>query len=76
MATEPPTRTLLPGHEPSPARATHLREVINDLIHLILGPQSATNTTMPRLPTRPTVGPLPSQKLLRLRARLRAALRP
>jgi hypothetical protein len=49
---------------------------INDLIDLILGPQFATNTTMPRLPTRPTVGPLASQKLLRLRARLRAALRP
>ena len=49
MATEPPPRTLLLGGELAPAPATRIRVVIDDLINLILGPQLATRTRVPRL---------------------------
>ena len=47
MATKPAARPLLLGREPATAAAAHLRVVIDDLIHLILGPQLATRTRVP-----------------------------
>jgi hypothetical protein len=57
-----------------PASTTRLGVVIDDLIDLILGPQLATGTLMPGLPTRLAALTLPSRELLGLRARLRPPL--
>ena len=49
VATEPTAGRALPNIEPTPAPTARIREVINDLIHLILGPQLAPHTRVPRL---------------------------
>ena len=51
VATEPPARPALPIIEPPSASATRIREVIDDLIHLILRLEFTTRTPMPGLPT-------------------------
>ena len=61
MATEPPPRALLLGSELAPAPATRIRVVIDDLINLILGPQPATRTPVPRLTA--SLAPLPSERI-------------
>ena len=71
IATEPATRPTLRRIERPPAPATRPRVVIDDLIHLILGPQFATGATVPRPSTLLTALSIPAQKLLRLRPRLR-----
>jgi hypothetical protein len=76
VATEPPAPPALPIIEPTSTSATRIRVVINDLIHLILGPQLTTRTPMPELPTSLALSPVPPHQLLRLRARLRPPLRP
>ena len=73
VATEPPLRAPLPGGELAPAPAARIREVIDDLINLILRPELAARTPMPRLPASPTLA-LPPRQLLRLRAGLRPPL--
>jgi len=50
--------------------------VIDDLIHLILGPQLATRTAMPGLPTSLAALAFPAHQFLGFRARLRPPLRP
>jgi hypothetical protein len=76
MATEPPTRAALLFTESTPTRVARIRVVINDLINLILGLELATRTPMPALPTSLATLPVSTHQLLRLRARLRAPLRP
>ena len=74
-----PNRPLglpLLGSELATAPAARIRIVIDDLIDLILGPQLATRTPMPRLPASLALLALPAHQLLRLRARLRPPLRP
>ena len=56
--------------------AARIRVVIDDLIKLILSPQLATRTPMPRLPSNLTLLALSAHQLLRLRARVRPPLRP
>ena len=73
VATEPPLRAPLPGGELAPAPAARIREVIDDLINLILRPELAARTPMPRLPASPTLA-LPPRQLLRRRAGLRPPL--
>jgi len=75
VATEPPARPALPLIEPAPATAARLRVVIDDLIDPILGLEIATRTPVPGLPIRIATLALPPQKLLGLRAGLRAPLR-
>src|SRR3954465_11139252 len=48
VATEPSARPALLGGEPTPAHTARIGVVIDDLINLILGPQPATRTPMPR----------------------------
>jgi hypothetical protein len=74
MATERSVRPALLGGEATPAPAARFRVVLDDLIPLILGPQLATRTPMPRLPASLTPLTLPAHRLLGLRARLRPAL--
>jgi hypothetical protein len=76
VATEPPDPPALPIIEPSSTSATRIRVVINDLIHLILGPQLTTRTPMPGLPTSLALSLVPPHQFLRLRARLRTPWRP
>src|SRR5436309_1019455 len=76
MATEPPTRPALPNIKPASATATRVRVVIDDLIHLILGPQLTAGTPMPRLTTSLTALAFPAHQFLGLRASLRPPLRP
>jgi hypothetical protein len=76
VATEPTARPALPIIKPTPASATRIRVVIDDLIHLILRLELATRTPMPELPTSLAALPVPPHQLLRLRARLRTPLRP
>jgi hypothetical protein len=76
VATEPPPGTTLGLAELATAPATRIRIVIDDLIHLIPGPQLPTRTPMPGLPTRVAPLTLPAHQLLRLRTRLRPPLRP
>ena len=76
VATEPPLRTPLLGGELTTAPTTRIREVIDDLIDLILRPQHATRTAMPRLPASLALLALPAHQLLRPRPRLRPPLRP
>ena len=74
VAAEPPGRPALSIIEPTPASATRIRIVINDLIDLILRAQLATRTPMPALPTSLPPLALPAHQLLGLRARLRTPL--
>ena len=76
VATEPPARPALPNIEPTSASATRLRVVIDDLIHLILGPQLTTRTPMPGLPTSLAALAFSAYQFLGLRASLRPPLRP
>jgi hypothetical protein len=76
VATEPATRPLLLSRELSAARTAHIREVIDDLIHLIRRPVLTTSATVSGLPTLLTALTLPPRELLRLLPRLRAPLRP
>ena len=76
VATEPPARPALPKIEPTSASATRIRVVIDDLIHLILGPQLTTPTPMPALPTSPAALAFPAHQFLDLRASFRPPLRP
>jgi hypothetical protein len=76
MTTEPPPRTPLLGGELAAAPATRIRVVIDDLINLILRPQLATRTPMPRLTARLALLALPAHQFLGLRARFRSPLRP
>jgi len=76
VATEPPARPALRLIEPTPASATRIRVVIDDLIHLILRPQLSTRTPMPSLPTSLTALAFAAHQLLGLRASLRPPLRP
>jgi hypothetical protein len=76
MATERPARPALLSGELAAAAAARLREVIDDLIQLILGLELATRTAMPRLPASRALLTLPTHQLLRLRPRLRPPLRP
>jgi hypothetical protein len=76
VATEPAARPLLLGREPATAAATHLRVVIDDLIHPIRRLQLTTSATVTRLPTLRSTLPLFAHQLLRLRPRLRPPLRP
>jgi hypothetical protein len=71
VATEPAIRPTLVAGELVTARATSIRIVIDDLIHLILGLQLTTRTQVPRLTARVA---LPTHQLLRLRARFRTTL--
>ena len=75
MATEAPARPALLITKPPSATTARIRIVIDDLIHLILRPELATCTPMPRLPTRLSPLTLAAHQLLRLRARLRPPLR-
>jgi hypothetical protein len=76
MATEPTGRPLPLGRKPSAAATARIREVIDDLIHLIRRLQLTTSATMSGLPTlRPALS-LSTHQLFRLRARLRPPLRP
>jgi hypothetical protein len=74
MATEPPTRPLLLSCELSAAPAARIREVIDDLIHLIRRPVLTTSATVSGLSTRLTALTLPPRELLRLPPRLRPPL--
>jgi hypothetical protein len=56
-------------------RASHIRKVIDDLIHLILGLEIATRTAMAALPATRTPHALLAPQLLGLRTRLRSPLR-
>ena len=76
VATEPPGRPALRVIEPTTAASARIRKVIDDLIHLILGPQLATRTAMPWLATSLAPLGLPAHQLLGLRTRLRTPLRP
>src|SRR5438876_7974210 len=76
VATEPPLGPPLLGAELATAPATRLREVIDDLIDLILRLEFATSTPMPRLCTSLTPLAFAAHQLLRLRPRLRPPLRP
>src|SRR5436305_14987618 len=62
--------------ESTPARTTRHREVIDDLIDLILGLELPTRTAMSRLTACLALLALPAHQLLGLRARLRPPLRP
>jgi hypothetical protein len=53
VATEPPARATLPVIEPAAAPTACIRVVIDDPIDLILGPQLAAGTLMPRLTASP-----------------------
>ncbi len=70
VATEPPARPALPIIKPTSASATRIREVIDDLIHLILGVEFATRTPMPGLPTSLALNALSAHQFLGLRASL------
>ena len=61
MATEAPARPALLITKPPSATTARIRIVIDDLIHLILRPELATRTPMPRLPTR--LSPPPSRRI-------------
>ncbi|MHB8696143.1 MAG: hypothetical protein ACYDHH_33445 [Solirubrobacteraceae bacterium] len=74
MATEPATRPLLLSRELSAARATRIREVIDDLIHLIRRLVLATSAAVPGLSTLLASLTLPPRKLLRLLPRFRPPL--
>src|SRR5204863_5690544 len=76
MATEPPSRPTLILTEPAAAPTTPVRVVIDDLIHLILRPQLATRTPMPRLTACLALLASSAHQRLRLCARLRPPLRP
>jgi hypothetical protein len=75
MATEPPARPALPSLKLTSAAAAGVREVIDDLIHLILRPQLTAGTPVPRLPTGLALLALTAHQLLGLRPRLRSPLR-
>jgi hypothetical protein len=74
LATKPATRPLLLSRELSAARAAHIREVIDDLIHLIRRLQLTTSATVSGLPTLLATLPLAPRELLSLLARLRPPL--
>lgn len=75
MATEPAISSALIDRELAAAATASVREVINDLIDLLLGSELATRTQVPLLPARRALGaPARGQQLLRFRARLRPAL--
>ena len=76
MATEPTTRPLLLDRELCAAHTARIREVIDDLIHLIRRFVLTTHATMPRLPTLLASLTLPPRKLLGLLPRLRPPLLP
>ncbi len=63
VAAEPPLRTPLLAGELVAAPAARIREVIDDLINLILRTKLATHTPMPRLPARRSLLALPPRQL-------------
>jgi hypothetical protein len=75
VATEAPARSALPIIEPTSTSATRIREVIDDLIYLILGPQLTTRTPMPVLSTRLAPLAFSAHQFLGLRPSLRPPLR-
>ena len=76
MATEPSPRRALIERELAAAPATGIRIVIDDLVELVLGRQPATRALVPGLGASRALGALPTQQLLRLRARLCTPLLP
>ena len=76
MTPEPPARPALPAAELPAAPAARIREVINDLIDLILGTQLTTRAPMPRLTPGLTLPALQAHQLLGLRTRLSPPLSP
>jgi hypothetical protein len=75
-AAEPTARPALLGRERTLAYATHIREVVNDLIHLIRRLELPAGATVPGLAALLTTLTLFAHQLLSLRARLRPPLRP
>jgi hypothetical protein len=76
VATEPPAWPALLIIKPASASTARIRVVIDDLIHLVLRPELATRTPMPRLTARIALLTLPAHQLLGLGSRLRPSLRP
>src|SRR5690348_14586010 len=66
MAAKPPARAPLLIIKPAPASATRLREMIDYLIHLVLGLELAPRTLVPGLPTSLALLPLAAHQLLGL----------